>query len=702
MKFSGYGKDLPVKEYRKYADDTDDDFVLEGEETPDEPMMAEAPVNEAPGAEEPGETEEAEEPEDFATETPLKNRPGRNAKGKFPLWIFIVIGVALIAAVVLAGIVRYEKNKPNRTQVDLYSYLGIDQGEIAVYLDDERIETEALLMDGEYYLANSFLQEYISDRFYYDSSLDKVLYTWQDQMAVIPLNDTTYYMVSDLNDTEGTEVTRSKTIAMRLEDELYLSLQFAMGTIAGYSYRIDSSPERIHIYTGDVTRDYLSFVSEEDEITIRVAPTIKAAVVGTWTVEECEAEMILYDTAYEDENDEGYGYHEPESGWWYIPGAQDDTEENAAEETGDEAATGEWTYVCSPNGLYGYVKTECIDPEQTYHVRFAATTEEEYSDLVREEEILLGWQGVYDLVDNTHVEELVSAAPQMNVISPTWYKVSDQEGNVSSFADADYVEYVHEQGLEIWPLISDFNFPYTDGMDEASFLKDAAARTYLIGLMMDEAATYGYDGWNIDFEHVPSDCGYDYIEFIRELSIACRRAGLVLSVDNYVPRSYNTQYMRADQGLCVDYVIVMGYDEHWAGCDEAGSTASLDFVTEGLDLMLEEVDGRKVIMGVPFYTRLWAQTTETDGTLSLTSTAYTMAGSQEVVDKLGLTEKWDDTVGQYVATGRVDNVYYSIWLEDAKSMRIRIKAIRERTIAGIAAWSLGYEEEGTWDILAAK
>mgnify|MGYP000470729754 CR=1 FL=1 len=133
-------------------------------------------------------------------------------------------------------------------------------------------------------------------------------------------------------------------------------------------------------------------------------------------------------------------------------------------------------------------------------------------------------------------------------------------------------------------------------------LSYTSRRETLITQLIAEALRVGVDGINVDFEKISDKCGEHYIEFIRELSVKCRQNGLVLSVDNYVPKSFNTQYDRKEQGIVADYVVIMGYDEYYAGSPEAGPVSSYNYVKEGITETLKEVPAEKVISGIPFFT----------------------------------------------------------------------------------------------------
>ena len=186
----------------------------------------------------------------------------------------------------------------------------------------------------------------------------------------------------------------------------------------------------------------------------------------------------------------------------------------------------------------------------------------------------------------------------------------------------------------------------------------------------------------------------NYIEFIRELSIPCRANGIVLSVDNYVPTEYTAHYDRAEQGIVADYVIVMGYDEHYAGSPEAGSVASIDFVEEGIERTVEQVPAHKVINAVPFYTRIW----ETKGA-ELGSQAVGMAAAEEYVRAHNIALEWDEETCQNYGEYTEDGSLFQVWLEDERSIEVKLNIMEKYQIGGVAGWRLGFEKPEIWDVI---
>jgi spore germination protein YaaH len=292
----------------------------------------------------------------------------------------------------------------------------------------------------------------------------------------------------------------------------------------------------------------------------------------------------------------------------------------------------------------------------------------------------------------------------VNVISPTWFYLNDNNGNLANLASIDYVNYCHSQGVEVWALVS--NLENKDA-DSAEVLTHTSKRQNLVNQIVSMAIQYNLDGINLDFESLnQGDVGDAYIEFVRELSIKCANNGIVLSIDNYVPTEYTAFYQRAEQANFADYVVIMGYDEHYVGSDE-GSVSSLNWVKQGVDDTLKEVPAEQVILGMPFYTRVWALTPEnaedadegTDITYKVTSQAYGMRSASNLLSSYGATKTWLEDCGQNYAEFKDGDTLYKVWLEDSASAEERLKLMNEKELAGASFWKLGFETSDIWDTI---
>src|SRR5699024_7316342 len=216
-----------------------------------------------------------------------------------------------------------------------------------------------------------------------------------------------------------------------------------------------------------------------------------------------------------------------------------------------------------------------------------------------------------------------------------------------------------------------------------------------ISQLMTAAQNVGFDGTNVDCETLSDDAGPRVLEFLRELSIECHKNNLVLSVDNPVPEDFTSHYDRREQGQVVDYVIIMGYDEHYVGSTEAGSVASLPWVEKGVQDTLAEVPAERTILAIPFYTRLWKTTGG-----ALTSEAIGMDQAQQVITENNVQTVWDGSVGQNYGTYETQDSTYEIWLEDAQSIAEKVKLIPKYELAGVAQWKLGFENSSIWQVIS--
>ena len=348
-----------------------------------------------------------------------------------------------------------------------------------------------------------------------------------------------------------------------------------------------------------------------------------------------------------------------------------------------------WDQVATDDGYIGYIdKKKVGEAEKTKFER--SFKKEEYSYLTMDSKVNMVWHQVTSTDANAYFADATANMTGVNVISPTWFYLTDTSGNIASIASADYVSQAHEKGLQVWGLIDNF----TQEVSTIETLSSTAARQNIISQLIQAAQDVGMDGINVDFESLSEDVGIHFLEFLRELSIECHKNNLVLSVDNPVPEDFTSHYDRAEQGRVVDYVIIMGYDEHYVG-SEAGSVASLPWVEQGIQDTLDEVPAERVINAIPFYTRLWRITGG-----NVTSEAIGMDQAQQTIADNNVETYWDKTTSQNYGKYDIDNSTYQIWLEDAQSVAEKVKLVSKYDLAGVSAWKLGFENNGIWQVIS--
>ena len=532
-------------------------------------------------------------------------------------------------------------DKASTKHVDLKTVFEVKEGSYPLIIDGALSEYRAYEMDGQLYLNRRIVASEIDCRFYYDELNDRVLYTTED---------TTYTFAPDSKeyvDSEGNKTSLSYAPIKENANGIYIALDFINFKRTMFTYSVYEEPKRIDLWTYEMEQQFDNY-KIKSSTALRNGDSIKNDILADIKKDE-------YLTVLEDSEDE------------YVKVIY--------------------------HGIEGYVKKKCVEKDSSKEGLFVINPE--FKRTRMNDKVSLGWVQVTTAAANSTVLDYAKAASGVNVISPTWYQVENTSGDLVTFVDDDIVANLHRMGYKVWPLVSDFVID----VNSKELLSKADSRANIINKLMADAKKYGYEGINIDFEHVKEESSEDFLQFIRELSVECRKAGIILSADTYVPMSHTEFYNRGEQGKVIDYVIVMAYDEHWAGAPESGSVASLPFVENGIkNTILQVKDPSKVIVALPFYTRIWAEDS-TSGTVKITSKAY---GIKSVMDTINAntTEKvWLSEEAQYYAQYKVGDVLYKCWIEDSASMEEKLRVAKNNNLAGYAFWRLGLENAEIYDVI---
>ena len=548
---------------------------------------------------------------------------------------FVAIVLILLIVVAGLGMKIIEKYSYSDERADLDGYYNLQSGsEVAIVLQDEILEDKALLLDGTYYFALDTVHRYMNERFYEDRGENLLLYTTPNDIIRTSIGSAEFIQ-------DGVSQDAGYTIARYEGDMLYIAADYVK-KFTNFSYEPFSDPNRLQVYTqwGEQT-----FAEISKDTQIRYQGGIKSEILKDITK---GSQVVVLE---EMEN---------------------------------------WIKVKS-DAMIGYVEKKRLGDMHTESMEAVTTYEEPvYTNISRDEKVCMAWHQVTTQAANAYLSDVMSGVEGLNTISPTWFSLSDNEGNFTSIASVDYVAQAHQMGLEVWGLVDNFN----KEVDSYTVLSSTSKRARLIEGLVQAAAACGMDGINIDFEQISEETGEHFVQFIRELSIPCRANGLVLSVDNYVPVGNTNHYGRAEQGRVADYVIIMGYDEHWSGSQEAGSVASIGFVETGIQKTLEEVPAEKIINAIPFYTRVWKT-----GGGTVTSDAVGMDSADQFLADHNASSMWDESTGQNYAEFEEDGSFYQVWLEDEQSVEVKLNVMASYNIAGVGAWKLGLERPSVWNVI---
>lgn len=557
-------------------------------------------------------------------------------KKVIPVLVAIVLIFVVIAASLGMKIIdRYSYSK-ERANLEEYFHLS-SENETAIVLQDEILEDKALLLDGVYYFGLDTVHRYFNERFYEDKGEGLLLYTTPYDIIRTNIGSSEYVQ-------DGANQDAGYVIARYEGDMLYIAADYVK-KFTNFSYETFTQPNRMQVYTqwGEQT---LAEVSKDTAI--RYQGGVKSEILKD--VEAGSTVVVL-----------------------------------------EEMDT--WVRV-KTDAFIGYVEKKRLDNMHTEQMEAVTDYEEPvYTNISKDYKICMAWHQVMNQATNAMLSDALAGTQGLNTISPTWFSLSDEDGNFTNIASTEYVAQAHQRGIEVWGLVDNFN----DSVNTYNVLSSTSKRTHLIEGLMQAAAACGMDGINIDFEapQMGAEAGEHFVQFIRELSISCRAAGLVLSIDNYVPVGNTEYYGRAEQGAVADYVIIMGYDEHWSGSDVAGSVASIDFVEKGIQKTLEDVPPEKVINAVPFYTRVW----KTEGG-ELTSSAVGMDAAEQFLAQYGVSAAWDEETCQNYAQFEDENgCLYQVWLEDEQSIEVKLNIMARYHIAGMGAWKLGFERPSIWNVI---
>lgn len=548
----------------------------------------------------------------------------------------VLVVLILIVIVGAAGVVSFLINryKPGTEYMAGNEYFNLtDENSVALIQNGELLEEQAVLIGGEPYAAYTYVESQLNSCFYWDEETKGILLTTSGGVQTLLPGD------AAVAKTPGGQ----PAVQQESDGKVYISLD-VVKEYTDLDYAYYSDPNRV------VIRNEWDGVEQatvqSDTAQVRQKGGIKSLIL---------ADVQKGDTLLYLENLDN------------------------------------WCKVMTADGYTGYIQTEDISEPEAIEARTAK--KDSYERITRDHKINLVWHQSTSTESNDAMAEMTAEMTGVNVISPTWFSVTDETGTISSLASADYVKLAHDAGREVWGLIDNFN----EAFDETTDLAYASVRSRIIEQLLAEAASCGMDGINVDFENLKEAGIPHYLQFLRELTSAAHARNLVVSVDTPVPQAYTMYYQRGEQARFVDYMIVMAYDEHFAGSEEAGSVSSLPFVQQAVEEMTRVMPADQVICGIPFYTRVW---TEKFGQSAITSEVLGMDGAKNYAKENQMTETWDASLGQNVATVETSDARYTIWMEDEQSMEEKLKVIQSADLAGVAEWKLGFERADIWSLIS--
>lgn len=584
--------------------------------------------------------------------------------------IALIVCTLVFSTVFISGCDLFIKT--NDGKVDLKWYMGLtyedeEQNDIeyktsvgsqviAVALENEYSKDYAIMKDVDAYINIDTVKENIDKRFYWDKKENKVLFTDAGIVYTTDVGETVIH--GDTDEDAG------YVISLVENDKCYINIKF-VEKFVDIKYTVtkakDKAPAIISIQyqSGEKT-----VFKTDSDIEMRTKGDYQNLIV-TEIPEDTEVTLI---------------------------------------EKGKN-----WNKVKTDSGYIGYIPVKELVDEKTKKVEYK-NDDDQYTHTTMDKKVSLAWNQIYNQKANDNLEGLIKNAKGVNVISPTWFSLTDKKGNLSTLADLSYVEKAHKKGIQVWALFNDF----TNKKLTKTVLTSTELRQKLVRNIMFYVEGYELDGVNIDFEYITKEIADDYMQFLRELSIECRKTGTILSIDNYAPSEWSGYFDREQQLKLADYIIIMNYDEHTSGSKEAGSVSSMTYAENAIKDTIEEAkDASRIINGMPFYTRVWKETPQEDGdgtgtliedaangNYYLTTEAVSMETAEKAYKEAGVEPTFDETTGQNFVTYSKGKSTYSIWLEDETSVKSRLELMNQYELAGAAYWALGQEKDSIWNVIS--
>ncbi len=560
------------------------------------------------------------------------------------LSIIAVLVVAIATALLFAYKMVASKFvfNENKNLVEYKDVNNVPEGEAVFILENTPMDYNAHIVDGKYYIKFETVQTLFNDQFSVDKNTGCIYYTIPTMnMRITP-------DVGIVAEYGREKDFGSYKPVITIDNVLYMDTEF-VSTYSDVSFSYYEQPNRMVVYYQHKENLYYNLA---DETPFHSTASVKSDIYET------------------------------------LPAGT-----KVSYISGTGSARADFYCVMTADGRFGYVQKKHLS-NSFYELWQSEFHEPEQVHVTMSDTIRLGWHYTASKKGNETYSTVVKNTEGMNVYSPRWMYVADNSGNLTNYGEASYVKKAHDAGYKVWVLVQDFDGP--ENLDIAVLLADREARKRLAENMVNETVALGADGINLDLEKIDKNSAKDFIQFIKELSIMAHMHDLVLSVDNLVPLGYNT-YELDVQAKYADYIVIMAYDEHYAGSQEVGSVASIGYTKKALANTIAKVPRNQIVISVPFYTRLW----ETDAQGAVTSSAVSMIKANAHVEKNKFEKKWDESTCQYYITYTLGNIKYEMWMEENDSLKLKLEAIRDAGVAGMAAWRLGFEEDDTWKLISS-
>ena len=352
-----------------------------------------------------------------------------------------------------------------------------------------------------------------------------------------------------------------------------------------------------------------------------------------------------------------------------------------------------WSKIRTKNGKIGYVKTKKLTNETLVRENLEKTKQ------IANEKVSIMWD--YYSESKVAPNRTGTTIEGINVVSPSFFvlkklgkgEIIDKVGE----AGKEYIQWAKGNNYKVWAMFAN------DSMIETTseIINDYKVRKQTIEKIVDLVVKYGIDGINLDFENIYKEDKDAFTRFVVELYPRLKDVGMELTVDVTAPDGGETWSLCYDRDALADncdYLVFMAYDQNNASSTKAGPVAGYNWVRTNVEKFLgqEAVSKDKLILAIPFYTRVWTE--DSDGKLVKQPGIVNMKDIDSLIEGKG-NITWDEITRQDYIEYKQGKNTCKIWIENAKSIKEKLLLVKEKDLAGVAFWEKDRESNDVWQII---
>lgn len=545
----------------------------------------------------------------------------------------IIVGMLVVLAIFVLNTSKYYKNDDITDKTNVI----INNNNVTA-----RLKQDIIIENDEIYMSMSDIRNFFDNYIYEETVQDRIITTYADNIAEV------FFSGNHINVNDKAQ--RVDAVAIREKDIIYLPISEMTNV---YNIELEYIEE-----TDIITMDSINREQITAEVSKKVSVKDYAKVLSRTVdkVEEGETLIII------SKKDDG------------------------------------WVKVRTQNGKIGFVKESVLKNETT-------AREEQIEEPQIEGKINMFWDYYSEYVNIS--DRSGEKYEGVNVVSPTFFYI-DYQGQFKDKVgkeEKEYIEWAHKNGYKVWAMISNSEASNVKGKrDSSNILKVTSKimnsyelRKELIENIIDVCQKYELDGINIDFEYMYEKDVDLFSRFIIELEPRMKKIGAVLSVDVTAPDgspNWSLCFDRTVIGHAADYIVFMAYDQYASG--KVGTTAGCNWVENNVIKFIEqcEVEPEKIILAVPFYTKLWKE--KADGDIESESVIMKNI-EKELPDDV--TKTWDDKLKQYYVEYKSGSDTMKMWIEDLESIKAKVSLVNKYNLAGVSAWEKDQELDEVWEVI---